>query len=220
MKITWLGHSCFLLEGAGGGPRVLTDPYEHGAFGGGVRYLPITDPADVVTVSHSHPDHNFVRGVPGRHTAVLTSGSHRAGGVEILGVPAFHDAARGARRGGIVLFRIVLDGVASVHLGDLGHLLEERTVKALSPVDVLLLPVGGNFTVGPEEAGKVAESLSPRLVIPMHFKTPGVDFAIAPVDDFLQPRKDVTRSPLSSVEVFAGAVPPGVIVLTAKNLPG
>lgn len=221
MRITWIGHSCFLLEGAGseGPARVLTDPFEHGAYGGGVRYLPVTDPADVITVSHAHPDHSFASGVPGKHLVVSAAGKHLARGVEITGVPAFHDTEGGRLRGRVVLFRVVLDGVAVAHLGDLGHPLGPEAVQALSPVDVLLLPVGGNFTIGPKEAKGVAEALAPRLVIPMHFLTPGVDFAIAPVEEFLRGRKDVVRSPLSSVEVGPGSPLSGVLVLTPKNLP-
>ncbi len=233
MRITWIGHDCFLLDpsplrraqggqdgnSSGPGPRIITDPYQHGAYDGGVKYLPIADPADVVTVSHAHPDHNFAKGVRGRPEVLSAPGRHSLRGVEILGVPAFHDAVGGRQRGAVVLFRIVLDGVAVVHLGDLGHLPDAGIVSALSPVDVLLLPVGGRpFTVSVEEAGRVMELFSPRLTIPMHYKTAGVDFPVAPVDDFLQGRKGVTRSSSSSVEVTADGGPSGILVLAARNL--
>jgi L-ascorbate metabolism protein UlaG (beta-lactamase superfamily) len=221
VRITWIGHSCFLLEGEGGKGRVrvITDPYQHGAYGGGVRYLPVTDPADAVTVSHSHPDHSFAGGIPGDPVVISTPGRHSLPGVEVLGVPAFHDDALGKKRGQVVLFRILLDRVAVVHLGDLGHLPDDATVKALAPVDVLLLPVGGTFTVGPREAGEVMRLLSPRLTIPMHFSTPGVDFPIAPVDDFLRGRSDLLPPSGCRTVVSEGAVPGGVLVLDARNLP-
>ncbi len=218
MRVTWIGHSCFLLEGSG--LRILTDPYQHGAYDGGVRYLPVADAADVVTVSHSHPDHHSAAGVPGKPQVISTPGKHAVRGVEIMGVPAFHDAAGGKQRGAVVLFRIVLEGVAVVHLGDLGHLPDAGIVSALSPVNVLLLPVGGRpYTVSVEEAGQVMELFSPRLAIPMHYKTAGIDFPFAPVDDFLRGRAGVTRSASSSVEVTADGGPSGILVLAARNLP-
>jgi L-ascorbate metabolism protein UlaG (beta-lactamase superfamily) len=221
MRITWIGHSCFLLDpSTGSGPRVLTDPYQHGAYDGGVRYLPVAESAEIVTVSHSHPDHDHAAGVPGTPTVISTPGNRWERGVDILGVPAFHDAAGGRQRGAVVVFRIVLGGVAVVHLGDLGHLPDAGMISALSPVDVLLLPVGGRpFTVSVEEAGRVMELFSPRLAIPMHYKTAGVDFPVAPVDDFLRGRAGVTRSASSSVEVDADGGPSGILVLAARNLP-
>ncbi len=222
MKVTYLGHSCFLLEGSpgAGAPavRVLTDPYQHGAYDGGVKYRPLDREADVVTVSHAHPDHSFASGVPGKPVVVSAAGEHRAGGVAIRGVAAFHDEARGSKRGKVVAFRFELDGWATVHLGDLGHLPDPAMVSALSPVDLLLLPVGGTFTLGPEEAGRAMELLSPRVTIPMHYKTAGVDFPILPVEEFLRGREGVARLASSTLDLAAGAPLPGKIVVLRPAL--
>ncbi len=218
MKIRYVGHSCFLLT-TSKGVRILTDPYQHGAYDGDVRYRPITDTADVVLVSHSHPDHSYAAGVGGRPSVFKDAGSHFSKGINFLGVPMWHDASRGAQRGSVVAFRFEADGIAVAHLGDLGHTPDGAAAAKLRPIDILFMPVGGYFTIGAPEAQAVLDALSPRLVIPMHYKTAGVDFSIETVDPFLKGRKGVRRESVSEVTVEAGAVPVGVLVLTPANLP-
>ncbi|MDF1536177.1 MAG: MBL fold metallo-hydrolase [bacterium] len=218
MKIKYLGHSSFLLT-TGDGTRIVTDPYEPGSYDGAVKYRPIKEEADVVLISHGHPDHNYSAGVPGSFTVLDKPGENTVSGVNILGVPAFHDSSRGSERGEVVIFRIEADGLSVCHLGDLGHTLDGGTVDSLMPVDILLVPVGGFFTVGGEEIDAIIDALEPKLVIPMHFKTDGVDFPIAPVENFLSGRKDVTWEGASEVDVSASALPEGVLVLNPANLP-
>jgi L-ascorbate metabolism protein UlaG (beta-lactamase superfamily) len=170
MEIKWYGHSSFLLT-TDKGIKIITDPYEPGAFGGGIMYGPITDKADICLVSHDHADHNYFAGLRGSPQVIKTSGRHEVKGVVIEGIPTFHDASRGSERGNNIIFIVVADGIRVCHLGDLGHRLSDKEVKAIGQVDCLLIPVGGFYTIGPEEATAVADQLQPKLIIPMLWKT-------------------------------------------------
>jgi L-ascorbate metabolism protein UlaG (beta-lactamase superfamily) len=214
MEIKWYGHSSFLLTTAKA-VKIIMDPYEPGAFGGGIMYGPITDKADIVLVSHDHADHNYVTGLRGSPQVIKTAGRHEAKGIIIEGIPSFHDTSSGSERGENIIFLVVADGMRVCHLGDLGHRLSDKEVKAIGQVDCLLIPVGGFYTIGPEEATAVADQLLPKLIIPMHWKTEKCGFPIEPVDTFLQGRKAVKRIKASSFsftkkELAAGL---GVVVL-------
>jgi L-ascorbate metabolism protein UlaG (beta-lactamase superfamily) len=200
MKITWLGHASFLVE-SDSGTRVVTDPYEAGSYDGAVGYAPISTHADVVTVSHEHADHNAVDSVSGGPQVVRDTEERTIKGIPIRGISTFHDDSRGQDRGRNNIYVMEVDGVKVGHLGDLGHELSEDEVKALGKVDVLLAPVGGYYTIGPEEAKKTAEALGARVIIPMHYKTDALGFPIQPVDDFLRLMDTVERADSTSVEI-------------------
>jgi L-ascorbate metabolism protein UlaG (beta-lactamase superfamily) len=205
MRIKYLGHAAFLLT-ASDGTRIVTDPYQPGAFRGGIIYGPIGEPADFVTVSHDHLDHNDTAGVPGKPKAIRSSGSHKAGGVSVAGFDCFHDDKGGAQRGRNVIFVFEDAGLRLAHLGDLGHLPVEQA-RAMGRIDVALVPVGGYFTIDAETAHKTAELLGARVVIPMHFKTGKANMPVAGVEDFLKDRANVKRVGGSEVEVNAGSLP-------------
>lgn len=190
MKIKYLGHACFLLE-TSDGIRILTDPYQYGAFGA-LKYSKIEDEADIVTVSHEHADHNAVSEVPGRPEVVTGHGKHIVKGINFLGISTFHDKKRGKERGSNVLFLIESE-MRILHCGDLGHLLDEEHLTQIGKVDILLIPVGGYFTIGPDEATEIMEKISPKVTIPMHYKTPKVDFPIKPVEGFLKGKTNVKK---------------------------
>jgi len=218
MKIKYIGHACFLVT-TDGGTRIITDPYEPGCFEGALKYRAVDETADIVLVSHDHADHNHTSGVSGNPRIVTEAGSNTLNGIKILGVSTYHDTSEGSERGSNIIFRFEADGLTLCHLGDLGHTLDDATAHQLRPVDILMLPVGGFFAIGSEEADPLMASLMPKLVIPMHFKTEGVDFPIAPVDDFLSGRDGVVREGESEVEVTAGNLPEGVLVLEPAKLP-
>lgn len=214
MEIKWYGHASFLLT-TDKGIKIIMDPYEPGSFGGGIMYSPITDKADICLVSHDHADHNYAAGLLGSPQVIKTPGRHEAKGVVVEGIPSFHDTSHGSERGANIIFIIVADGIRVCHLGDLGHLLSAKEVKAIGQVDCLMIPVGGFYTIGPEEATAVADQLKPKLIIPMHWKTEKCGFPIEAVDPFLQGKKTahrIRRSTLSftNKKLAAGM---GIVVL-------
>ncbi len=198
MKVKWNGHASFTIT-AGDGKVIVTDPYESGAFEGNVAYESVCDRADVVLVSHDHADHNCVSSIPGSPEVLKAGGS--AGDMDFTGVTAAHDDKGGAERGSNVVFVFEVDGVRVAHLGDLGHLLTDEQLEAMGRVDLLLVPVGGVFTVDPEAASKVVEQVKPRLVIPMHFKTGKIGFPLQGVDEFAQRMTNVKKTGKSEVEI-------------------
>ena len=199
MKVKWLGHACFLLT-SDSGLRIMTDPYTAGVFG--LNYEPPSETADVVTVSHEHGDHNNVAAVKGNPQVVRGVGSQEAKAIRFRGVASAHDRSSGKERGSNTIFCFALDGINVCHLGDLGHELSDQGVADIGDVDVLLIPVGGNFTIDAAVADRVCQKLAPKVVIPMHFKNdrcPG--FPVAGVDEFMGRRQLVRAIPGSEVEL-------------------
>ena len=186
MNIRYLGHSSFLLTSARG-TRIVTDPY------GGIGYpFPVVS-ADIVTVSHSHFDHNHTSAVLAHPVVYDRPGRYELGGVQIEGFRRFHDDVQGKKRGENIIFRFLIDGLAVCHMGDIGELCSPEVIRGLAPVDVLLLPVGGNYTVDGQGAKAYVDALHPQIVIPMHFKTDRLNIDIGPVEGFtsLFPREAV-----------------------------
>lgn len=218
MKIKYIGHSCFLVT-TDQGTRIITDPYEPGCFDGAMKYRPVEEDAEIVLVSHGHADHCHTQSVGGNPRIVDKAGANTVNGVRILGFSTYHDESEGAERGDNIIFRLEADGLVLCHLGDLGHTLDEATSQQLRPIDILMIPVGGFFTIGSQEADALISSLKPAVVIPMHFKTEGVDFPIAPVDEFLSGREEVLWKGGSEVELTVSNLPEGVMVLDPANLP-
>jgi L-ascorbate metabolism protein UlaG (beta-lactamase superfamily) len=175
-KLTWYGQACFLLETAAG-TRIVMDPFPKG-----LGYeLPQGLKADIVTISHEHSDHNNVAFVAGKPRVIHGLTADKKGwarideklkDVSIRTVGVYHDTERGAARGLDTVFIFEVGGVRIAHLGDLGHVLNDEQLAAIGAVDVLLVPVGGTFTIDGLKATRVIEQLRPRImVIPMHYKT-------------------------------------------------
>ncbi len=205
MKIKWYGQSAFLLT-SNDGTHIVTDPYEPNAFDGAVGYGPITDKAEVVLVSHEHGDHNYVKGVPGNPVVVRGTGNHTPAGIHVKGVSTFHDKSRGKERGPNTVFVIEMDKMRICHLGDLGHELTASDASLIGPIDILLIPVGGFYTIDAKEATHVADRLQPKLVIPMHYKTEKCGFPIGEVEPFLHEKK-VQRLNKSEVDITPNNLP-------------
>jgi L-ascorbate metabolism protein UlaG (beta-lactamase superfamily) len=206
MRLTYYGHSSFLVE-TGDGTRVILDPYRSGCYDGALRYAAIDEPADVVIATHEHDDHGATDTIPGNPLVLVHPTSETVGTLHVEGVQVAHDEAGGSKRGRNTI--VVLDDgdIRLIHLGDLGHLLDEAAVEAIGRVDVLIVPVGGFFTIDETEAAAVVESLDPRIVIPVHYKTDKVDFPIATVDGFLKTQGNVQRSAASTLEVTGDTLP-------------
>jgi len=206
MRLEYLGHSSFLIT-RDDGTRILTDPYKSGSFQGAVGYGPIKCAADIVTVSHDHDDHNYVADVEGNPLVIKEDGSFEPKGIPIVGIVTDHDDKGGKERGKNIVFKFCVDGINFVHLGDLGRALSADEIAKIGDVDVLLIPVGGYFTIDAATANIVTNQLKPKVVIPMHYKTDKVGFPIATVEDFLVIRDRVKRMPLSTVEIDKATLP-------------
>jgi L-ascorbate metabolism protein UlaG (beta-lactamase superfamily) len=189
MEITWYGHAAFLIT-TGHGIKIITDPYKPG---GSILYRSIPDEADIVTVSHDHTDHNYVEGLPGKPTVIREAGRHEVKGIVVEGFPAYHDSSQGAQRGNNIIFIFSADNIRVCHLGDLGHCLSDKEVQQIGQVDVLCIPVGGFYTIGPQEATTIVDQFRPNLIFPMHVKTAKCNLPIEPVDAFLQGKEEVRK---------------------------
>lgn len=194
MEITFLGHSSFKLKGKTG--SVVTDPFDPQMVG--LKYAGVE--GDIVTVSHEHDDHNRVSQVMGVRKVISGPGEYEILGISILGFPSFHDDKGGSLRGKNTIYVFEIDGLRLAHLGDLGHALSEELVEDLGDIDILMVPVGGEYTIGPDGAANVVSAIEPTIVIPMHYQMPGL--------------KLETFSKLSGVEPFLKEVG-----LSSVNLP-
>lgn len=180
MIIKWLGHSCFMLTDSNG-VRILTDPCDPPT---GYDIPP--QQADAVTASHGHHDHNYFELVTNPDAQrITTPGKHQVKGVAIEGFPVWHDAEQGALRGSNIIYIIEMDGVRVMHCGDLGHIPDGDTLAALGRVDVLLLPIGGVYTIDYEQALELMGLIRPSVTIPMHYSTEKLQFRLDEPELFL-----------------------------------
>jgi L-ascorbate metabolism protein UlaG (beta-lactamase superfamily) len=200
MKIKFYGHSAFMIT-TDTGVRIITDPYQSGAFGGALLYDRITEEADIVLASHDHEDHNYTKDIKGKFIHIETAGVHDVKGLKIRAIACHHDALKGKERGNNLIFVIDTDEFTIVHAGDLGHTLEKEVVKEIGNVDILLIPVGGFYTIDAREAAKVMTDLKPAITIPMHFKTDKCNFPISDVEEFIKGKKGVKRVKTSEIDI-------------------
>jgi len=215
MILRYLGHAAFELALADG-RRIVFDPYEPGSYDGALGYGPIEAVHDVAVVSHDHADHRFAEVADRAGTVVEKAGAvDLGGGLKITSAASFHDESGGAERGPNLVSVVEAEGLRIAHLGDLGHPVTAADMPVLEGVDVMLVPVGGHFTLDAAGARAVVEEFSPRVVVPMHFKTGKCGFPIAPVDEFTLLMKDYEAPGSSELELDADSLPAGrrVIVL-------
>lgn len=187
MDLTFHGHACLSLRAAGGF-TVVTDPYRPGAFGGKIGHAPLRTAADVVTVSHYHVDHSHVTpdlAAPDGSMPEVVDHTSTARGLDVTVAFTYHDRAGGTRMGMNGMVAFTLDGLRVAHLGDLGRPVTAEEARALGPVDVLLFPAGGVYTLGPEDALALLASLRPRLAVPIHYENDRCRLGLAPVEALL-----------------------------------
>jgi L-ascorbate metabolism protein UlaG (beta-lactamase superfamily) len=206
-RLTWFGQSCFLLEAASG-TRIVMDPIPNT-----LGYSPPQElRADAVTISHEHPDHNNVALIGGKARVLRGLTPDKKGWVRIeekvkdiavRSVGVYHDDELGKKRGLNTVFIFEVGGIRIAHLGDLGHLLTDDQLSAIGSVDVVLVPVGGSFTIDARQATRVVDQLRPRLiVVPMHYKTDVLTVKeLATVDAFLSGRTDVRREKTNTLDL-------------------
>lgn len=212
MKVKWLGHASFLITSETG-IKIITDPYN---VGSGLSYGEIRESADIVTVSHEHGDHNNVAAVKDSPQVVKGAGAKEAKGIKFKGVSTYHDEAQGGQRGPNTVFCFEVDGLKVCHLGDLGHALSDKDVAEVGKVDILLVPVGGFFTIDARVATAVSGKLAPKVIIPMHFKNDKLAYPIAAVDDFIKGKSGVTQPNASEVEFKRGKLPAATQIVVLK----
>ena len=214
MKIKWYGHSAFKIT-TDGGVSIIIDPYQSGAFGGALSYGKITEVADIVLTSHDHDDHNYTKDIKGTYKHFNKEGVYLEQGITIEALPCYHDPSKGQERGINLIFLIEADGLRLAHMGDLGHALAQDTIKKMAKVDIVLLPVGGFYTIDANEAGKVMGDLNPKITIPMHFKTPKCEFPIAGIDAFTSGKRGVKIANAYEIEVKKESLPkePEIVVM-------
>lgn len=224
VRITFYGHAMFTIE-TPGGVTILTDPNE------GIGYRAPSGPIDVVTVSHDHFDHDKAGLAPGARVLRGLGGDkdwvevdETIGDVRIRTVPTYHDDQQGAERGKNAVFVFQVGDLTIVHAGDLGHpdipFESLPDLEAAFRPDVLLLPVGGHFTIGPREADQVIAALRPRIVIPMHYRTDALPrFSgaenLATLEEFLAGKAEVRR-PGGSVLEVGPELPAGPVIVVLE----
>ncbi|MDO4540419.1 MAG: MBL fold metallo-hydrolase [Syntrophomonadaceae bacterium] len=176
MKISWQGHASFIIES--GGLFLVTDPFDEK-----VGYPHFLDQADIVTVSHEHYDHYAIHRFKNTPHIVMGPGQFDFGPVRIEGYPSWHDTRQGRDRGLNIIYRIAAEDINIIHLGDLGHIPEQQA-EAIGTPDVLMIPVGGTYTLDAEAAWRTVELLEPKIIIPMHYRTPVCNIDIDVLEHF------------------------------------
>lgn len=180
MKIHWLGHSAFRLTD-NTGTSIITDPFDRS-----VGYDMAQVCADAITSSHGHSDHNYYKGVKGNPVIIDRAGSFNVGDISVRSTLSDHDPDGGKLRGKNRIYSFRIDGVTVCHMGDIGEACSPELIEQLMPVNILLLPVGGTYTIDATEAKEYVDRMMPDVVIPMHYKTERTAYPIDKVDAFLR----------------------------------
>ena len=207
MKLEWMGHACFQMT-AMDGTVVITDPYDASV---GIDMIPLK--ADLITMSHEHHDHNETSMIVGE--PVIARGPELAavGSVTSRAIDSYHDDAQGEKRGRNYIRLFDIDGLKVVHMGDQGCMPREDVIQAIENADVMLIPVGGTYTVDAQGAKAIIEAAKPKCVVPMHVKTKRCPYPIAPVTDFLSLMGMEDASAYDMIEITEDHVPQGVLLM-------
>ena len=178
MKIKYYGHSCFALT-FGNGTTIITDPFDE------TTGYPLCEAScDAASLSHDHFDHNHTASLKGEFITLNEAGVREIGGVKVTAVKSFHDDKEGALRGRNLLTKFEADGLKIAHLGDLGHMPDDAQKAFLKDLDILMIPIGGYFTIDTAQAEAIIREAKPHTVIAMHFKAAACDFPISDETQF------------------------------------
>ena len=207
MKIEWIGHACFRMT-AQDGAVAITDPYDESV---GIEMIPLR--ADLITMSHEHHDHNETCMIAGH--PVIARGPQLAGvgSISSRAVNSWHDDVQGEKRGFNMVRIFGIDGLKIVHMGDQGCMPDEDVLEAIKDADVMMIPVGGTYTVDAQGAKAIIDLAKPACVIPMHVKTAHCPYPIAKVDAFLALMGAAEAAPVGVLDIEQGAGPQGVVVM-------
>jgi L-ascorbate metabolism protein UlaG (beta-lactamase superfamily) len=206
MEITYLGHSSFRLKTKKA--IIVTDPFDPAMVG--LKFPKI--PAELVTISHDHHDHNKHELVTGVRMVIDGPGEYEASDISIVGIETYHDNEEGKSRGKNIIYIYEAEGLRLAHLGDLGHKLSDKTIEDLGTLDVLMIPVGGFYTIDAGTASEMVRAIDPSVVIPMHYKIPGMKDEtfgeLSGVEDFLKevglPVEETEKYVIKKGDIFEG----------------
>lgn len=205
----WFGQACFEIRNSN---TIVTDPHD----GEGVGLKAPDTEGDIITVSHGHFDHAGGKDLvkkPDSRTIQEETGEKTVKGIKIRGLDSYHDKAEGSKRGENTIYIMEIDGFRICHLGDLGHLLSEDKIDEIGEIDILLIPVGGNYTINGREAIKVIENINPNVVIPMHYKIPGLTVDISDEEQFMEKARERGYEIKEKRELDIESIPEGRTVV-------
>jgi L-ascorbate metabolism protein UlaG (beta-lactamase superfamily) len=203
VDIEWLGHSCFLVIGSR--VRVVVDPFKSSPD---LSYPPIRVTADLVLITHEHFDHNNASGVAGNPVVARGPGEWESP-IPVKGLAASHGKGRGTTA--VYVFRV--DDLSFCHLGDLGEIPSAKLVKEIGSVDVLMIPVGGTYTIDHSGADQVLKLLNPKIVLPMHYKTEFVGLSLDPVSKFTRDKTNVRLESSNLISVDKSSLPKSTTIV-------
>ncbi len=216
MTITWHGQSFFEIQTKdreGNEIKLAIDPFDEDL---GLRVPKIR--ADILLISHLHHDHSNKKAITGTPFVVEEPGEYELKGISIKGIPAFHDNSEGKERGMVTIYKMEVEDVKICHLSDLGQKeLNENQLEELGEVDILMLPVGGTYTIGPKEAATLISQIEPKIVIPMHYKLPKLKLNLEGIEKFLKVMGAEDRQPQKKLKVSLKDLPKEeteIVVLT------
>ena len=217
MEITYLGHSSFRIKTKRA--TLITDPFDPDMVG--LKFQKVN--SDIVTVSHSHKDHNRSDLVVDKRMVIEGPGEYELMGVSIVGFPTYHDDKKGEERGTNTVYLIEIDDLKIVHLGDLGHKLNDGIIEEIGTLDILMVPVGGVYTIDFKIATEIVRSIEPSVIIPMHYCIPGKSSEtftkVSEVGDFLKevglPVEEMDKLVIKKADLLEGESK--VVVLKPKD---
>jgi L-ascorbate metabolism protein UlaG (beta-lactamase superfamily) len=211
MDILYYGQACFKIKGKTA--SIIVDPFDPEIVG---LKLPKDMEAQIVAKTHDHKDHNNLKTVTGEPIEVTGPGEYEIKGVAIVGISTFHDNSNGSERGKNTVYNFQIEGLNIVHLGDLGQdQLTQDQLEEIGSCDILMIPVGGTYTIYSKKATEIVSQLEPRIIIPMHYGVDGLKFPLDPVDNFLKEMGVENAEPQPKLTITKDKLPdePQTIVL-------
>jgi L-ascorbate metabolism protein UlaG (beta-lactamase superfamily) len=180
MRIRWHGHACF--EFSDSTNSVLTDPHD----GKSIGIKPPNSKAGIVLVSHDHFDHNALRVIKNERSVLFAeNGKHCIKGIDIEGLPTYHDESNGTVRGMNTMYKFTMDGITVCHCGDLGCIPSKEVLEALKDVDIIFVPTGEVFTLSLKKLDEFLALIEPKIIVPMHYRVGGLTIPLKTLDDYL-----------------------------------
>lgn len=210
MTISWFGQSCFRIEAKEG--SILIDPFSKEI---GLKPPRIKD--DIVLVSHQHYDHNNIGDANPEAFIVQNPGEYEKQGIAVRGIASFHDDKQGAERGSNTIYILKVEEMTIAHLGDLGHLLTDQQIEDVGDVDILMVPVGGTYTIDAKKAVEVINQIEPKIVMPMHYKVSGLTVDVDGPEKFVK-ELGLTPEKVDKFKVARKLLPTEEIKLILFNL--